>query len=187
MGANLPYPVALFNGAWILSSVYRLPFMTATMSTTVTSTSMDNKVCHSLPCSIDYQGMAPVHAFFHPTPINRTDGSIQQQQQQQEVRFRGRKLLAASPPVAVQGMVLDLAPGSEESSNTNASTTSATIATPKSTSMMNRNRQTMAFHSIQEWHHEETLVEIGISRVDTAMGWFPIARAIHEELVVLED
>ncbi|KAI2514300.1 hypothetical protein MHU86_193 [Fragilaria crotonensis] len=160
---------------------YPILLLTAPMSTTDTATSVDNKVCHSLPCSIDYQGMAPVHAFFHPMPINRIDGNSEKQQQ--EARFRGRKLLAASPPVPVQGMVLELEPGSDESST---ATTSSSFATPKST-LMHRNRQTMAFHSIQEWHHEESLVEIATSRVNTAMGWFPIAKAMHEELAVLQD
>ena len=83
---------------------------------------------------------------------------------QQQVRFRGRKLLASTPPVPVQGMILEL------SHQGNGTTTTR------------KNHQ--LFDSIQEWHHEETLVEIGSSRVETAMGWFPIANAMHEELDV---
>ena len=50
-----------------------------------------NKICHILPCSIDYDGMAPIHVYFQPSQV--------------QAQFRGRKLLA-QPPVAVQGRVM---------------------------------------------------------------------------------
>jgi hypothetical protein len=50
-----------------------------------------NKICHILPCSIDYDGMAPIHVYFQPSEV--------------QAQFRGRKLLA-QPPVAVQGRVI---------------------------------------------------------------------------------
>ena len=191
--------IGLIALIWIIVLVpgTLLPLMTDPTSATATATATDsaswvekNKVCHSLPCSIDYQGMAPVHAFFHPMPIHKTDGSVQHQQQQ--VRFRGRKLLAATPPVPVQGMVLQLSQGSDiqdtATTTTTTATATATTALPKSTFTRNcRQQKMLGFHSIQEWHHEETLVEIGTSRVETANLWFPIARAMHEELDVVQS
>lgn len=54
-----------------------------------------DKICHVLPCTIDYQGTAPVHVYFHPTA---TGDSHQSQ-------FRGRKLLA-KPATPLVGIVL---------------------------------------------------------------------------------
>eukprot|EP00545_Synedropsis_sp_CCMP1620_P002388 CAMPEP_0119003352 /NCGR_PEP_ID=MMETSP1176-20130426/514_1 /TAXON_ID=265551 /ORGANISM="Synedropsis recta cf, Strain CCMP1620" /LENGTH=113 /DNA_ID=CAMNT_0006954947 /DNA_START=72 /DNA_END=413 /DNA_ORIENTATION=+ len=61
------------------------------------------KVCHVLPCSIDYQGMAPVHVYFHPTET--TIGSNEKAHQAQ---FRGRKLIA-KPATPLSGIVLSSA------------------------------------------------------------------------------
>ena len=55
------------------------------------------KVCHSVPCSIDYTGKAGVDAYFQPTPVGDA-------KQTMAASLRGRGLLA-TPPTAVQGRV----------------------------------------------------------------------------------
>mmetsp|Transcript_4504 Transcript_4504/g.4271 ORF Transcript_4504/g.4271 Transcript_4504/m.4271 type:complete len:150 (-) Transcript_4504:64-513(-) len=58
------------------------------------------KTCHALPCSIEYDGKAPVHLYFQPTVIE--DGI-------QACQFRGRGILASKAqhlPKNVNGMVV---------------------------------------------------------------------------------
>lgn len=62
--------------------------------------------CHWLPCSIDYDGQAPVSQYFRPEPIdpkNNSDAATQ------GATFRGRGLLAKKVqrlPDGIEGNVL---------------------------------------------------------------------------------
>mmetsp|Transcript_2954 Transcript_2954/g.3457 ORF Transcript_2954/g.3457 Transcript_2954/m.3457 type:complete len:167 (-) Transcript_2954:92-592(-) len=55
--------------------------------------------CHWLPCSIDYDGLAPVHVYFKPEPLHTVEESTSSDTNTrtnttQAVSFRGRGLLA---------------------------------------------------------------------------------------------
>mmetsp|Transcript_28397 Transcript_28397/g.43365 ORF Transcript_28397/g.43365 Transcript_28397/m.43365 type:complete len:126 (+) Transcript_28397:147-524(+) len=69
--------------------------MTNTTSTTF------KKVCHTLPCNIDFNGMAPVHMYFHPRDTTKND----ENESHCKAHFRGRSLIAPSVQ-PVQGLVL---------------------------------------------------------------------------------
>lgn len=66
--------------------------------------SPNQSACHWLPCSIDYDGQAPVSQYFRPEPLdpNDTDST-------QGATFRGRGLLARKVqrlPDGIDGNVL---------------------------------------------------------------------------------
>lgn len=52
-----------------------------------------NNICHWLPCSIDYDGLAPVHTYFQP---ESTTKATESSKTIKAVSFRGRGLLSSS-------------------------------------------------------------------------------------------
>ena len=115
----------------------------------------NNKICHILPCSIDYEGMAPIHIYFQPSD----EGQAQ---------FRGRKLLA-KPPVAVQGKVLMRGGGGGGASHGSNSRANLTF------------HQIQEWHHLDD---PLQLTTTSQTRVETAQTWCHVARAVHEEIPV---
>ena len=165
-------------------------------SSASSSTLMENNpwCCHALPCSIDFQGMAPVHVFFHPkvspppNQNNRKSTDIparwlitasDEQQYCGKVRFRGRQLLAVASPITVHGRVIQLVSTHENER------TEGTHGLSSHSKSGGSSFSTLVFDSIQEWHHEdESMLDMmtGNSRVNTSMEWLRIARAVHDEI-----
>ena len=86
--------------------------MTAPKMTT-TPTANDETTCHVLPCSVDYQGMAPTHLFFKPRelePEAAGGGEVEEKDEGSGVlaaSFRGRGLLAGKAGVELAGALLE--------------------------------------------------------------------------------
>eukprot|EP00542_Grammatophora_oceanica_P015696 CAMPEP_0194027836 /NCGR_PEP_ID=MMETSP0009_2-20130614/1884_1 /TAXON_ID=210454 /ORGANISM="Grammatophora oceanica, Strain CCMP 410" /LENGTH=150 /DNA_ID=CAMNT_0038667011 /DNA_START=109 /DNA_END=561 /DNA_ORIENTATION=- len=113
------------------------------------------KVCHWLPCNIDYDGMAPVHVYFQPQEIldgeKDDDGTSLQ-----AVQFRGRSLLSMTTPTTQhRGVVLG-----------------------------EKAQVVESFDTIQEWHHVDAVQQArnAHSTTQTAQEWIEIASALHGEL-----
>lgn len=62
---------------------------------------LNDETCHSLPCKIDYQGMAPTHLYFRPVPLAAGQtGTVDGDERDDScyaAMIRGRGLLAVDP------------------------------------------------------------------------------------------
>lgn len=127
---------------------------------------INDRTCHMLPCSIDYQGMASSHVYFRPV---EADGVVHS-------TFRGRGLLALAPLVTTNA---DKSNDCEKSG----------VLSAALLSVQNQHLQIKAdIDHILEWHHEynpETLfLETNTSRVEVAKEWSEVAFALHESIPV---
>lgn len=123
---------------------------------------VNDRTCHLLPCSIDYQGMASTHVYFRPV---EADGVVYS-------TFRGRGLLALAPESTTEGQNDKVGEGQF----------SAALL-----SVQNQHLQIKAeIDHILEWQHEhnpETLfLETNTSRVDVAKDWSDVAFAVSVRL-----
>jgi hypothetical protein len=147
------------------------------------------KYCHLLPCSIAYDGPAPIQMYFegplltmdaleddHHTPKqsnNKTtnhDNNLNHQSEKLRNRiymtqFRGRQLMAiaSTDNTTVQGRIVSL-DGSHKSS-------------------------WKKFDRILEWHHTSSSRTIPLkkSRIKTALQWCQLASSLHDPLPVKDD
>lgn len=107
--------------------------------------------CHWLPCTMDYDGMAPVHMYFAPQALDNEVKAAQ---------LRGRGLLSvqSSPQKteALRGAILQISSGGAI------------------------HRQA-SFENINEWHHEHSIAAAKrqVSQLDNARNWCQVARAVR--------
>ncbi len=102
--------------------------------------------CHWLPCSIDYDGLAPVHIYFQPESTTKTTNNSKTIQ---AVSFRGRGLLSSSIdnnenntlPKGIIGSVMAI----DESINNSCD---------DGDDSLNQLVMKETFDSIYEWEHE---------------------------------
>lgn len=157
------------------------------------ATAASSTTCHSLPCTIEYTGKAPVYLYFQPetltNPAEQADDGAHDADDttkpaMQAAQFRGRGLLApaatttsttsdanATKP-AVHGRLLNIS--SSTSSSNNANTTVSVQA---------------HFDTLTDWHHEHqpaaVLQALQLNnRSQTATDWFPVASALHAPIPV---
>ena len=119
---------------------------------------LEERTCHALPCTIDYQGMAASHIYFRPVEV---DGIVSS-------TFRGRGLLAVMPLLE-----------EEEKSQHDPFLSAALI------SVQNNQLQIKAeIDRVLEWQHEHNpeslFIENGrhTSRVKIASDWLDVATAV---------
>uniref|UniRef100_A0A6U3NRN2 Uncharacterized protein n=1 Tax=Ditylum brightwellii TaxID=49249 RepID=A0A6U3NRN2_9STRA len=130
----------------------------------------EHVICHSLPCNIDYSGIAPVKSYLHPTTIDAPSTSSKVM----ACQFRGRGLLALheSLPPNLHGVV------AETSNNTSQKEGKGQV------------KVMATFDSMCEWHHEhdvrrlthESHVKEG-STLYRAQQWCDLASAIHDPIL----
>ena len=120
---------------------------------------VEERTCHALPCTIDYQGMAASHIYFRPVEV---DGIVSS-------TFRGRGLLAAMPLKE-----------EEEKSQQNSFLSAALI------SVQNNQLQIKAeIDRILEWQHEHNPEALFLEngehsrRVKIAKDWSEVATAVR--------
>jgi hypothetical protein len=117
---------------------------------------MEERTCHMMPCSIDYQGMAASHMYFRPVEAEGVISST----------FRGRGMLAVMPLLG-------------DASDDDPFLSAALI------SVQNNQLQIKAeIDRIIEWKHEHNpdalFIENGehASRVQVAKDWSQVALAV---------
>jgi hypothetical protein len=125
---------------------------------------LEERTCHMMPCSIDYQGMTSTHVYFRPV---EADGVLNS-------TFRGRGLLALAPPTE------------EETKNDDDKDRYLAAAL---ISVQNQQLQVKAeIDQILEWQHEhnpETLFlrnngdGTATNRVQVAQDWCDVALAVR--------
>lgn len=135
----------------------------------------EERTCHMMPCSIDYQGMASTHVYFRPV---EADGVLSS-------TFRGRGLLALSSTPKQ-----DKNRNNHEDDDVDKDQQYLSAAL---LSVQNQQLQIKAeIDDILEWHHEhnpETLFlrnsdGTATSRVEVAQDWCEVALALHEAIPV---
>lgn len=136
--------------------------LTTTMPSQNSSSHETNQaVCHSLPCSIDYSGRAPVSSFFQPVPLSDPKNV-------QAATLRGRGLLARHPAIPVHGRVV--------TTSTRNDTNVKLVKTKE------------RFDGYSEWKHahQPDALWTRESRIETAQEWMQLAAAIHAPIPVGE-
>ena len=150
--------------------------------------------CHWMPCSISYDGVAPIQMLFHPEFVVHDDDRDHQQQQQthpaqeeksdlsrsrpQAASFRGRGLLAQGTHQLPEGVVGSVLIPSEADKN--------------------RLHQGESFRKVLEWEHEWDSKRLLVqseggerevhneSSVEKSLALIDLLRAVHTPIPIDE-
>eukprot|EP00937_MAST-01D_sp_MAST-1D-sp2_P005049 g5049.t1 len=128
-----------------------------------TSSGMAPSAVHHLPCSIKYDGPAPVSCYFRPTEVGAAGGD------KRTVKLRGRELEGrrVALPAGVRGVVF------REKSNFGATEDGERAWYVDS-----------SFSEITYWTHDKLMSEH--DHVPQAMKWLEHANALHAPLDVVQ-
>eukprot|EP00978_Attheya_sp_CCMP212_P024781 scaffold78493_cov50-Attheya_sp.AAC.3 len=117
------------------------------------------KSCHALPCTIHYDGMAPVGMCFRPTVLvgdNNGEANLAAAQ------FRGRGLVTQVTPSPLPSHMAGI--------------------------VWDGTRVGASFRSVAEWHHDSHIPNhLPETLVDRAVDWCTIAHSVHDPIPVTYD
>ncbi len=174
-----------------------------------TTASNGTKTCHWLPCSIDYDGYAPIHMHFRPEQITHITEETQKNEEEthksstapsskhvQAVSFRGRGLLANDDdtntmlPQNIIGSVM--IPSSTKQTNAFNSSSDNNYEDTYGTVVMKE-----TFEKVSQWEHESNEMNLmhsedslklkdvqSPSSVGRSIGMFEILRAVHDPIPI---
>lgn len=112
-------------------------------------------VCHWLPCTMDYDGMAPVHMYFAPQSVDDNN-----EIHAKAAQLRGRGLLSVQTKTH----------RSEQSGG-------AVLSVSNGGAIHHQ----ASFQEIHEWHHEHSIAAARrqVSQLQNAKNWCQVARAVR--------
>ena len=149
-----------------------------------------SSVCHWMPCSISYDGLAPIQMLFHPEPVVQetaaNDGNVLTYEDEsdlspskpQAASFRGRGLLARNTHKLPEGFVGSvLIPSEADKSRLHKGNSFTEILEWEHEWDTNR----LIVHSAGDERevHNESSIEKGLALMD-------LLRAVHEPIPIEE-
>lgn len=156
--------------------------------------------CHWLPCSIDYDGLAPIHVHFRPEPILQIDTSPSttltspSSSKVHAVSFRGRGLLSQKNNILPEGII-----GSVMVSNSKELQSEDSDHNYEHDESDTRNNLIMkeTFKNVFEWEHESNENNLidreegkqfydtqHQSSIDRSLGIFEILHSVHDPIPI---
>jgi Ribonuclease H2 non-catalytic subunit (Ylr154p-like) len=132
---------------------------------------MPTTTCHWLPCTMDYNGMAPVHMYFVPQFVENNENNSNNNNNNNNImaaQLRGRGLLS-SRHCSVE-------------TSTTTTTNSTTHGVVLSISNIGGTIHHQAsFSEINEWHHEHSIAALKrqVSQLEIAEKWCQVAKAVR--------